>query len=198
MPPIKFEVDIEDHLMDGLSSAINAELAADPQKREKIAKFAIAQVLGWMAGRSSFQSITEQQTEWLAQLFPLFFEEEAPTAERIFNNFGVPYGRAAYISRILLEKQNSVWRAKGRALLRIGLIGKMAEATQNIAEGDAFRYVPISLDNIAYRELTVILEEIFRADPTLAPPVNRAVSPGRRTVDIPSQLFEQIIARLSS
>ncbi|OAI07190.1 hypothetical protein A1353_07490 [Methylomonas methanica] len=195
---MKFEVEIDDELVGALASSISAQLNADPVKRERLAGFALGQVLGWMAGRSSFQSMTEQHTEWLTQLLPLFYADDVPSAERIFNNFSVPYGRAAYISRVLLEKQHSAWREKGRNTLMTGLTAKQAEAGKNIADGDALRYVPVSLDNIAYRELTVILEEIFRLDPTLAPPVNKAASPGRRTVDIPSQLFEQIIAQLGA
>ena len=195
---MKFEVEIADAALEGLTASIRDQLAADPAKRVQYAEFALGQVIDWMAGRSSYQSMTEQHTEWLMQLLPVFYAEDVPSAERIFNNFSVPYGRAAYISRVLLEKQNTTWRARGRAKLLATLNAKKAEADANIEAGDLGRYVPISLDPIAYRELTVLLEEIFRNDVALAPPVNKAQSPGRRTVDIPSQLFAELIARLEA
>lgn len=193
---MRFEVEIDDALVDALVGSIGDQLRTDGAKREGLAGFALRQVLGWMAGRNSFQSMTEQHTEWLMQLLPLFYADDVPSAERIFNNFSVPYGRAAYISRVLLEKQHSTWRQKGRATLLMSLEAKQTEAQTNIDQGDELRYVPVSLDSIAYRELTVLLEDIFRLGPALAPPVNRAVSPGRRTVDIPSQLFPELIGRL--
>ena len=110
----------------------------------------------------------------------------------------MPYGRASYISRVLLEKQHTTWRQRGRAKLLEALKAKEAEANQNVENGDALHYVPISLDNIAYRELTVITEDIFKDGAALSPPVNKAQSPGRRTVDVPSQLFADLIARLEA
>ncbi|MGM4915424.1 hypothetical protein [Rhizobium ruizarguesonis] len=195
---MKFEADIDDARMAALAASISEQLAADPEKRQQLANFALDQVLGWMSGRTAYQSLTEQHTEWLTALLPIFYPDDVPSAERIFNNFSVPYGRAAYISRVLLEKQQTIWRKKGRDNLRVALNGKLEEAKKNNVNGDALKPVPVSLDNISYRELTVLLEELFRAQPNLPPPINKAVSPGRRTVDIPSQLFPLLLAKLGA
>lgn len=193
---MNFQVDINDAVLNGITGSIREQLADDPAKRAQLAEFALTQAIDWMAGRSSYQSMTEQQTAWLMALLPVFYPDDVPSAERIFNNFSVPYGRAAYISRVLLEKQQTAWRARGRAKLLAALNAKNAEAQQNVDAGDALRYVAISLDNIAYRELTVLLEDIFKDDVALSPPVNKAQSPGRRTIDVPSQLFAILIERL--
>lgn len=195
---MKFEVEIDDALVAALAAGMRTQLTDEPAKREELAKFALEQVLGWMAGRTSFQSMTEQHTDWLLKLLPVFYADDVPSAERIFNNFSVPYGRAAYISRVLLEKQHTAWRVRGRQKLLDALNAKKAEADAFVAAGDGLQYVPISLDNIAYRELTVLLEEIFKNQVALSPPVIRALSPGRRTVDIPSQLFEELIPLLEA
>lgn len=191
-----FQTNINDGALEGVAVSIRDQLAADPAKRAQFAEFALTQVIDWMAGRSTYQSMTEQHTAWLMSLLPVFYPDDVPSAERIFNNFSVPYGRAAYISRVLLEKQQTAWRARGRAKLLAALNAKNAEAQQNVDAGDALRYVAISLDNIAYRELTVLLEDIFKDDVALSPPVNKAQSPGRRTVDVPSQLFAVLIEKL--
>ncbi|OJY72103.1 MULTISPECIES: hypothetical protein [unclassified Rhizobium] len=195
---MKFEAEIDDAQIDALVASIGDQLKGDPTKRTLLAAFALEQVLGWMSGRAVHQSLTEQHTDWLTELLPIFYPDDIPSTVRIFNNFKVPYGRAAYISRVLLEKQQTSWRQKGRANLLAALKLKQAEAQGNIGKGDALKYVPVSLDNISYRELTVIVEELFRDDPTLAPPVNKSVSPGRRTIDIPSQLFPKLIAKLGA
>ncbi|MEA2887701.1 MAG: hypothetical protein QOD11_2061 [Bradyrhizobium sp.] len=193
---MKFEADIDDARVAALAPSIAEQLAADPAKRGQLATFALGQVLGWMSGRTAYQSMTEQHTEWLTALLPIFYPDEVPSTERIFNNFSVPYGRAAYISRVLLEKQRTTWRQKGKDNLLAALKRKLAEAQKNNKNGDGSKSVPVSLDNISYRELTVLLEDLFREDANLPPPVNKNVSPGRRTIDIPSQLFPLLIAKL--
>lgn len=195
---MKFKADIDDAVVKALTASIAQQLADDSAKRDQLATFALGQVLGWMSGGTTYQSMTEQHTAWLTALLPIFYPDDVPSAERIFNNFSVPYGRAAYISRVLLEKQQTTWRQKGRGNLLAALNGKLAEATKNNKSGDALKYVPVSLDNISYRELTVLLEELFREDANLAPPVNKNISPGRRTVDVPSQLFPLLIAKLGT
>lgn len=195
---MKFEVEIDDALIAKLAAPIREQLSAEAGKREEVARFALGQVIGWMGGAVTHQSMTEQHTEWLTELLPTFYPGEVPSAGQIFNNFSVPYGRAAYISRVLLEKQHTTWRAKGRDNLLTALNNKLAEAQANIDGGDGLRYVPVSLDNISYRELSVLLEILFAADATLSPPVNKSVSPGRRTLDVPSMLFPLLIARLEA
>jgi hypothetical protein len=195
---VKFEVDINEARTAELAASIREQLAADPAKREQLAAFALEQVLGWMSGKTGYQSLTEQHTEWLTELLPIFYPDDVPSAERIFNNFSVPYGRAAYISRVLLEKQQTIWRKRGRDNLRAALDAKLVEAKKNIAAGDALKQVPVSLDNISYRELTVLLEDLFRVQPNLSPPINKDSSPGRRTVNIPSQLFPLLLEKLGA
>src|SRR5262245_30209276 len=137
---MKFEVEIEDKLVDGLAPSI-AEQLSDPKKRKELGSFAVRQMIGWMAGQTGYQSLTEQYTEWLTELLPTFYANDVPSAERIFNNFSVPYGRAAYISRVLLEKQHTTWRKKGRSNLLAALRAKNAEAQRNVNAGDALKYI---------------------------------------------------------
>ncbi|CDZ59632.1 hypothetical protein [Neorhizobium galegae] len=195
---MKFEVEIDDKLVEALAAAVADKLGEDAGTREAFAKFALEQILGWMSGRTTYQSMTEQHTEWLTALLPVFYPDEAPSPERIFNNFSVPYGRAAYISRVLLEKQQTIWRKKGRDTLFVALKAKDAEATANNNKADGRKLVPVSLDNASYRELTVIVEDLFSADATLPSPANKGSAAGRRNIDIPSQLFPLILAKFGA
>ncbi len=58
---MRFEIEIEDAALGGLASSIRTQLEADPTKREALVKFAMDQLLGWMCGRTSYQSMTECQ-----------------------------------------------------------------------------------------------------------------------------------------
>ena len=111
---MKFEVQIDDALVNELSPSIAKQLGDDVAKRERLTSFAVGQVINWMAGRTAYQSLTVQYTEWLMELLPLFYEEDVPTPGHIFNNFSVPYGRAAYISRVLMERERTAWRKRGK------------------------------------------------------------------------------------
>lgn len=84
---------------------------------------------------------------------------------------------------------------KGQDVLRNALEAKTAEAQLNIDNGDALKAVPITLNNIATRELTVLVEDLLDQDPSLPPPLYKSIGPGRRTIDVPSQLFP-IIAKI--
>lgn len=123
---MKFEAEIDDALVDALAASFGGQLR-DAGKREQLTTFALKQVLGWMAGQAAYQSMTEQHTEWLTELLPIFYPDDVPPTERIFNNFSIPYGRAAYISRVLLEKQQTAWRQRGKANLLAALRAKEAD-----------------------------------------------------------------------
>ena len=49
---------------------------------------------------------------------------------------------------------------------------------------------------LAHRELSIVLDEMFEADPQLIPPISRTSSPGRYIVDLPSQHFAVIAEKL--
>jgi hypothetical protein len=193
---VEFKVEIDDELIGSLDDTITKQLRADPQRRRQLAAFALREALGWMSGSTAYQSLTQQHTEWLTELLPVFFPDKPPSATQIFNSFSVPYGRAAYISRVLLEKQHTVWRARGRSSLLAVLTAKNAEAKKNVARGDGLKHVPIYIDSLAAREFTVLLEELYERDPQLMPPRFSSPSPGRHIVELPSLHFEPLITRL--
>jgi hypothetical protein len=194
---MKFEVEVDEELIGSLDATIAKQLAEDPERRRQLAAFAMREVLGWMSGRTAYQSLTQQHTEWLTELLPVFFEDKQPSAAQIFNSFSVPYGRAAYISRVLLERQHTVWRTKGRSGLLAALKAKRGEAKKNVDDGDGLKRVPISIDSLAHREFIVLLEELFESDPELIPPRISTTSPGRYLVDLPSAHFDPLIEKLS-
>jgi hypothetical protein len=193
---MRFEFEIDDALLSGLAEPIGRTLAEDPAARAAFAAFATEQVLGWMSGAISHTSLTDEQVAWLQALLPLFYGDQPPTAERIFNGFSVPYGRAAYIARVLREKQLPVWRNRDRAGLLAALRLKQEEAERNMDGGFADKPVPVSIDAGGYRELTVLVVEILDAAPALNAPINKGGGVGRRTINVPSELFAPLFERL--
>lgn len=193
---MRFEIDIDDELLSRLVAPITVKLNDDAATRAQFGEFALRQVLGWMSGTISYQSLTQQHTEWLTELLPVFFADKPPTVTQIYNSFSVPYGRASYISRVLMEKQQTVWRARGRQDLLAALRAKNEEAQTNVRNQDGLKYVQVPLNLVAHRELIVLLESFYEEDPDRMPALSRSSSPGRFLVDLPSMHFTALIGRL--
>ena len=194
---MRFEIDVDDEMIRRLVVPIATKLANDEATRAKFGEFALRQVLGWMTGTISYQSLTQQHTEWLTELLPVFFAHKPPTATQIFNSFSVPYGRASYISRVLMEKQQTIWRERGRQDLLAALGAKNKEAQQNVGNQDGLKYVQVPLNLAAHRELFVLLEDYYDENPERMPALSRSSSPGRFIVDLPSMHFAPLIGKLS-
>lgn len=194
---MKFSVEIDDVIIRKLSPAVQTKLRDDSATADAIAEFALKEMLIWMAGEATYQSLTQQYTEWITDLLPRFFGDKPPSVTQIYNAFSVPYGRAAYIARVLVEKEQSVWRLRGKASLLAALQSKNDEATANLTKGEGFRIIKLLLDTVAYRELTVVLDQIYEDAPLALPANGHLATPGRYAVDMPSENFQQLIHRLT-
>ncbi len=192
---ISFEVN--DSRLGKLAPTIAAKLRTDPDSANALAEFALSEMLEWMSGETTYQSLTQQYTDWVTELLPRFFEDRPPTPNQIYNAFSVPYGRAAYISRVLVEKEQSVWRLRGRQYLLAALRAVAGDAATNVANGEPDRGLGLHLEAVAYRELTVLLDELYELDPLAIPASRRPSIPGRFLVELPSEHVQKLIERLA-
>jgi len=96
----------------------------------KFAQLAVQQAIDWITGRRRYGSLTEQHADWIEDLFDSFFPNEAPRAQRLYNNFNLPYGQAQYLARVLNDRSQPRFRARARAELRPGL-ESLREAANN-------------------------------------------------------------------
>lgn len=193
---MKTSVDLSDESLDGLANSIRMLLEQDSTKREAFIQFAVSEMVQWMSGGTRYLSLTDQHLNWLEELLILFYPEETPSTDRLFNDFSVPYGRAAYISRVLVEKQHSSWRKKGQKMLRAALQRQNEDAVQLVNDGDPLKRLSVSIDKVSHRELRVLVSEIIQQDDALPPPVNKHSFGDQRTVEIPSILFKHLLERL--
>lgn len=184
------EIDLNEY--GGLSGSVKESLQDDALRAEFTA-LAVREYLLWLSGGPMAQSITEQQTERLANLFPLFFLDTAPTPARVFNHFAIPYGRAAYISRVLMEMDGAKWRANALKELHTALTAIEEDANNLIAENDPLERLEISISQAAYKELTVLLEIAIVNDNTLDTPVGKGGVTGRKVIEISAQLTLTIL-----
>jgi hypothetical protein len=122
--------------------------------------------LDWITAAKRYNSLTEQYTDWLEQIYAhLLPVDEAPTAERMFNSFNLPYGQAQYIARVLNNRAQAHWRAYALEQLKAKLSARKAEAEQWVKEKRAQDTLELMLFRPSFQELEIFVESLFRKNP---------------------------------
>jgi hypothetical protein len=193
---MKLTIQIPDEAVSRLSPAFQKALA-DTQSATKLAEFALTELLGWLNGEKVYRSLTEQQIAWTDKCLQIVHPTTAPSAQLLFNEFGLPHGRSTYIARVLTEKRLSHWRQTARTELRNAMKKKEKEANRYIAEGDNFQQVTLVLTQAAYVELRALQAEAFSADNEL-PMLNvDSRLPELSRVGVPAKMFIAILTLLA-
>jgi hypothetical protein len=119
--------------------------------------------IGWVSGDKRYTSLTEQYTDWIDQVYSRVLPpEEAPSAERIFNSFNLPFGQAQYIARVLNSRALAHWREYAVEQLKEKLAGKKAAAQEMIAHQAGDQTIEILLYRPAFQELDLAIEALFQ------------------------------------
>jgi len=119
--------------------------------------------LDWISAAKRYNSLTEQYTDWMEQFYAhLLPEQEAPTAERMFNSFNLPYGQAQYIARVLNNRAQAHWRAHAVDLLKSTLSARKSEAEQWVKDHRDQDTLEILLFRPSYQELEILIEVLFQ------------------------------------
>ncbi len=70
--------------------------------------------LDLLAGKKRYLSLSHQYIEWIQQIYETLLPGEEFTYRRIYDKFNFPPGAAAYISRVLRDRQNTVLHEKAK------------------------------------------------------------------------------------
>ena len=126
--------------------------------------------LGWISGSERYNSLTEQYTHWVEQIYTsLLPRDEPPSPERLYSSFNIPYGQAQYIARVLGNKALTSWRMQAKVALLERLREKKPEVDEwlnsekSIKPSDA-RTDHITLHRLGYQELKMELARLYRQD----------------------------------
>jgi hypothetical protein len=189
---MKLQIDISDKAFETLPR----DTAAAFQDKKKLADFcrtAAEEALAWLSGDRVYGSLTDQYIHWVEAYFPLLFPAVMPTANRLYNEFMIPAGRAAYVARILAEKRQAFWRAKAREELASAMEAKRSEAEAFMKNKDFFEPVPLTISALAERELRSIETQLFEADRTLSTYKTTNRKPDIVTVEVPAKTFVLVL-----
>lgn len=160
-------MEISMNLTDGQIAILERAFASSDLKNEALAQVSLSLAfdnwLNWLAGKKRYNSLTEQYIDWFEQIYDhLLPETEAPSVERLFNSFNVPYGQAQYIARVLNNRDTARWRDYARKELKAQLLRQKEEIDRCIAKGDELAPIEIVLSKTAARELRAITNGLLR------------------------------------
>jgi hypothetical protein len=189
-------VSIPDETKSGLTRAFGP-FKTKKEEQDAILRFAnlaVSALSDWLTGNKRYRSLTEQYIDWVEQVYTdLLPQEEAPSTERIYNSLNMPYGQAAYISRVLASKTLVHWRTIAAKELRDALKDAEKNARQYVKDGDQGQGVNIQVSQVAVHELIRVCSTRRRSDRSYLMPQPGASSGDFRFVSIPACTIVDLI-----
>jgi hypothetical protein len=165
-----------------------AEIFKDDEAATKFAGLAFQEFYSWITGVTRYRTLTEQQIERVQQLYAtLLPPNETPTVEKLYNDFNMTYGQAAYISRVLSEKNLLHWRRDAIAQVKKAVGDKKRSADEQVRKGLPANTIEVRLRKLATRELMRIAERMGLQDEMFLMPVPKSVASDTCAVAIPAQ-----------
>ena len=165
--PVDVKITLSDSQVQTLNSGFDLggkkaeQLRADQQT---FCTLVVTLITDWISGNTRYRSLTEFNIETVQKLYEALLPDEAPSAQRLFNKFNFPPGQAAYVARVLSEKEQAKWRQVSLGELREA-IKTAVESSKGVSKsqaGDEDVQLEISLG--ASRELQLVCNDIKRAD----------------------------------
>jgi hypothetical protein len=150
---------IEDSQIQDLEHAF-PELDSDECARA-IAIFATTQIIDLLAGRKRYMSLSHQYADWLEELNAKLLPDVEFTPRRLMNQLNFPPGTAAYIARILRDRQNTTlmtrtWRT---LLARLKKVKAEHDQLPENKRGGVSNLWSVTLTKREYRQLEMLLDE---------------------------------------
>ena len=133
----------------------------DPEIAAKaVASHATSEMLELFSGRKRYLSLSHQYIEWLESLNADLLPQTEFSPARLMNCFHFPPGSAAYISRVLRDRQNTVLVQQATQ----GLLNKLQEVESQhgayLSNGkNSLTNHSIVLAKREYHQLKVLLDE---------------------------------------
>jgi hypothetical protein len=174
------------------SKALPAETA------QLISEAALQSWIGIFSGKTKYRSLNELYLDWLEQIFNEIDPEAKPSQRYLFQRLNFSHGQAAYLTRVLLDKQNSRWREKAKVELRDVLVARKAEVDQIIKAGQSYvQKLDFDLSKAARLELNLLLETLHDAgEKKISPPQLVGTYGDRGTVSLVAAMVPLLLNNL--
>ena len=196
---MEIHFELLDEQVEHVKRALHRSRFDDPESAANaLAQLAMAAWLDWLSGEQRYTSLTQQYADWVEAIYlNLLLEEEAPSIDRLYNNFNIPYGQAQYITRMLNNKTMTFWRQRAIERLRAMMEEKLPQVEDNLAANDSWVPAELVVDKLAYLELRTVCDRLFELAPGELLPPDYKTKGGLYLVSIPAGSFKAILAELS-
>jgi hypothetical protein len=161
-------VEVNDDQVSSIVTAFGLGSLSEAERDRALKQFcqvAVKMQTEWIAGRARYRSLTDLNLQIVQELYETILPDEQPTPHALFNNFNLPYGQAAYLARVLAEKDIQKWRTaalKELALSVSDLMDEKKDVNDKVAK-DTFARLEISV--AAARELKNVCDDIKKCEP---------------------------------
>jgi hypothetical protein len=163
--------------MASINVTIDAERAAIlkrafPEKKDlddvakRIAQMVTNEFIDLLGGRKRYISLSHQYIEWLEDLYETVLPEEEYTYRRLLDKFNFPPGTAAYVSRVLRQRQNTTLHERARAGLKKKLAKQLDEYEKYASDKDKAVSEKLRSVELTVREydlLQSVMDQLFSA-----------------------------------
>src|SRR5271157_2790090 len=110
MPDVTIKIP-QDYYGDLIATFGSTGVLGDPDLA-KLVTLALTQWTTFLLGKRRFRSITELYIDWFGRVFEDILPDEEPDERALVERMNLPYGQAAYIARVLRERDASKSRSK--------------------------------------------------------------------------------------
>ena len=106
---------------------------AFPEKKDiadvatKVAQLVTNEFIDLLGGRKRYISLSHQYIEWFEDLYETVLPDEEYTYRRLLDKFNFPPGTAAYVARVLRQRQNTTLHQRAKDGLKKKLEEKIKE-----------------------------------------------------------------------
>jgi hypothetical protein len=131
---------------------------------KKLALIATTELLDMLAGKRRYLSLSHQYIEWIQQIYETLLPGEEFTYRRLYDRFRFPPGPAAYIARVLRDRQSTSLFDKAKAELGKKLKAELA-LWQKVPTGErsAASLRSLTLTAREYDLLQAVVDKLLNA-----------------------------------
>ncbi len=163
-----------------------------------LAAIMMNELVDLLAGRKRYLSLSHQYIEWMEQIYACVLPGEEYTFSRLYNQFNFPPGSAAYVARVLRDRQTTVLRDRASKGLRQKLEKQLKEYDALKPEDKpTAKMRSISFTPREHGLLTQIIDDLIARDLAIEYPRKTHVSPQIVTVSFSVDNIKQAMAEIT-
>jgi hypothetical protein len=170
----------------------------DKKTASAIVHLAATEFIELLAGKRRYTSLTNQYIEWVDKIYSAALPDTEFTYRQISDGFSFPPGTAAYIARVLRDRQYTSLQTRAKEQLRLKLLKELAAYDNLPAERKpSLKMRNLRLTAREYALLQMIVDDLILGGEPLEIPDVTSRSRELVFVSVPVDFIKPIVSKLS-